>query len=251
MKKYEFTGETNEQGLKRIRAVRYVRGGVSEGTIGGWIADESNLSHEGEAWVHEDAWVYHSAKVFDNALVKGEARVYGHALVAENAHVYSRAHVREDARVSGNAAVYGTAVVYGSAQVHGCARVYGHALMGGRTQVYGESQVCGDAWVGDDAHVYGDAEVYGFARVYGDARVEELSHAIYLEGLPSGTVNMFRTEDGYRLSIGCWNGTTDELREMIAGEDWPEADADQRKVRRPQLAALADMIDATVASWDR
>lgn len=54
--------------------------------------------------------------------------------------------------------------------------------------------------------------------------------------------------EGWRLTIGCWFGTVAELRELIAGDDWPEATAEQITVRRPMLAALADMCDAWTAA---
>ena len=45
--------------------------------------------------------------------------------------------------------------------------------------------------------------------------------------------------DHWHLRIGCWTGTTDDLRTPIAGDDWPEAEgAEQDKETRP--AAIAD-----------
>ena len=69
MKKYEFTGETkvvNGTMLKRIRALVSF-GDVVKGEIGGFIEDEKNLSHDGNAWVTGNA------RVTDNALVAGDA----------------------------------------------------------------------------------------------------------------------------------------------------------------------------------
>ena len=65
MKKYEFTGETKVVDgitLNRIRAIRDF-GNVKAGDIGGWIAKEENLSHEGEAEVCGSAEVCGEAKV--------------------------------------------------------------------------------------------------------------------------------------------------------------------------------------------
>ena len=80
MKKYEFTGETKQAGvfgeitLKRIRAV--VAFGIVEiGELGGWIQEEKNLSHEGNAWVYGNAEVYGDAEVYGNAWVCGNAEV--------------------------------------------------------------------------------------------------------------------------------------------------------------------------------
>ena len=57
MKKYEFTGETKivvGVTLKRIRALVSF-GDVVKGEVGGFIKDEKNLSHNGNAWVAGDA----------------------------------------------------------------------------------------------------------------------------------------------------------------------------------------------------
>jgi hypothetical protein len=123
MKKYEFTGETkvvNGVQLHRIRATRDFNG-VSKGELGGWIATEDNLSHDG------DAWVFGDAKVYGNAQVSGAAWVYGNAKVYGNAEVSGDAWVWGDAKVSGNAQVFGDAEVYGNAQVYAQMFIrYGH-----------------------------------------------------------------------------------------------------------------------------
>lgn len=59
MKKYEFTGETKIVAgvtLKRIRALVSF-GDVVKGEVGGFIKDEKNLSHNGNAWVADNVWV--------------------------------------------------------------------------------------------------------------------------------------------------------------------------------------------------
>ena len=64
MKKYEFTGETIEKfgvTLRRIRALKDVKQGNNviaiKGETGGWIAEEKNLSQDGNAWVSGDAQI--------------------------------------------------------------------------------------------------------------------------------------------------------------------------------------------------
>lgn len=69
MKKYEFTGETKIVAgvtLKRIRALISF-GFVAKGEIGGFIEDEKNLSHDGNACVTGNAWVTGNARVTGNA----------------------------------------------------------------------------------------------------------------------------------------------------------------------------------------
>ena len=94
-RKYEFTGETRNwvgRTLHRIRAVRDF-GDVKAGDLGGWIEIESNLSHDGDAWVCGNARVFGKARVYGNAEVYGDARVYGNALVCGDARVCGRKHI--------------------------------------------------------------------------------------------------------------------------------------------------------------
>lgn len=69
-----------------------------------------------------------------------------------------------------------------------------------------------------------------------------------LEGLPSGPLLFIPTLGGWRIAIGCWQGTIAELREMIAKDTgWPEARGKAVEVRRPMLEAAADLCDAYAA----
>jgi carbonic anhydrase/acetyltransferase-like protein (isoleucine patch superfamily) len=124
MLKYKLTNNKNAQGFYQIQALRDIpKFYVKAGDRGGFIEQESNLSHNGDAWV------------FDNAVVYGEAWVYGDAKVFDNAVVYG------DARVCGNAGIYGEAWVYDNAVVYGDARVYGDA------------KVCGDAVIDSSSDI--------------------------------------------------------------------------------------------------
>lgn len=76
MIKYEFTGETKlfaGRTLRQIRALTQIKCGayaVTPGTVGGWIENEENLSHDGNAWVYGDAQVYGNARVCENAKIE-------------------------------------------------------------------------------------------------------------------------------------------------------------------------------------
>ena len=69
-KKYEFTDETkiliDGTALHRIRSIIQIKTPhtiIKPGTLGGWIENEINLSHVGNAWVFGDAWVYGDADI--------------------------------------------------------------------------------------------------------------------------------------------------------------------------------------------
>jgi hypothetical protein len=104
-KKYELI-ESGKEGLYRIKALRDFCNDVTKikkGDIGGYVASEHNLSHEGECWIFDDAMVYDKAQVSGNAYVCGNAEVFGKAQVYGNI------------KVCGNAEIYGNAKVKGMA----------------------------------------------------------------------------------------------------------------------------------------
>lgn len=77
MKKFELTNETKTicgKTLFRIKALISF-GNVSAGDLGGFIEKEENLSHSGNAYVHENACVYGNTCVYGDAEMSGNACV--------------------------------------------------------------------------------------------------------------------------------------------------------------------------------
>ena len=194
-KKYKLTDETinlNGVTLYRIEALKDF-GEIKKGDKGGFIASESNLAHEGDAWVSDNARVYGDACVFDNA------KVYGNAFV------------------SGNAQVYGNAFVYGNAWLCDNTRVCGYAWVSDNARVYGDANVCddssvfGNALVYDNARVYGDALVRGYACVCGDAEISNKSDYIVFQNWWSSGRYFTWTRSNNMWSVGCFYGTGEEL----------------------------------------
>ena len=195
MKKYELTNITKKvagKTLYRIKALVSF-GNVSAGELGGYVEKESNLSHEGDAWIADNACVYgnacvsNDARVYENAWVCGNAwvsdytQVYGDSLVSDNALVFGNAKVYGDARVLSDANVYGNAQVYDNAWVSNSARVYGDAKVYGNAWVYENACVCDNARVCDNAEVYGNAQVYDNTRVGGNSQLYEKNVWIVFE----------------------------------------------------------------------
>ena len=72
--------------------------------------------------------------------------------------------------------------------------------------------------------------------------------AMGVSGLPSGTSTLYPTPDGWRLTVGCWQGTPDTLRTMIASDyGWPEATGAECARRRPSLQALLALCEDHIA----
>jgi len=139
-KKFELV-EQEDTYLYRVKALRDGSWGF-EGTLGGFVEKESNLSQEG------DCWIYGNAKVFDDATV------------SDNALVSDNAHIGDDSYVCGNSSVYGNACVCGNSNVSGNSSVYGNARLSG------------------EAHVGGNFRVHGKARVFANLKC----HSYYING---------------------------------------------------------------------
>ena len=109
-----------------------------------------------------------------------------------------------------------------------------------------------------------DATLWGANLQHADFRGANLLEADFwgadLRGVKGGILQvtglhphhqaiMVPTTDGWLLRIGCWQGTTQGLRDLIAKDDgWPSARGEQITQRRPLLASLADMCDAHAAA---
>ena len=149
---------------------------MMKGELGGWLESLSNLSQEGNCWVHADGYVMGAASVYGDAEVKGGAEVGGSARVGDKVvldgkfGVGGSARILDEAKVKGQErmAVFGSAVVRGKSEILEEAQAYGHAKIGdlehkailmGRARAYGNCIVKGT--VKDDCEVFGRAEVRG------------------------------------------------------------------------------------------
>lgn len=69
--------------------------------------------------------------------------------------------------------------------------------------------------------------------------------ALHIDHLPSGLVTFYPTPAGWHLQVGCWDGTLDELRDIIAKDDgWPAARGSEVYLRRPLLEATIALCEA-------
>lgn len=176
MQKYHFGNETRElpdgRIVRRIIAVRNF-GLVTVGTRGGWIEDESNLSHEGECWIS------------GNAVAAGYSRVTGNARIQQNGWLDEHAMASDDCIVGDNAWIFGSGFVYG------------RAIVGGSTFVNGAVSIYQDASVhcrrrrAEGSRL---PNLTGLALVMGNARITG-SVAI------SGQSRVIRAQPGQRRNI--------------------------------------------------
>lgn len=140
---------------------------VKAGDLGGYIAEEDNLSQKGSCWVGPDAVALENARVRESAIVIGRSAIFGSARVSGFALVSGRA------KVSGLAEIFGSAVVTDSASVTDSVwmmdRAFAgeHAALKGNALIFEKSAIMGHACVQGDVAISGDIKVFDNASIHG------------------------------------------------------------------------------------
>ena len=184
---YQHNGDKCSLMLRQIIAVADFAD-VTAGTQGGWIDDESALSHEGNCWIYDQ-----NSMVFNGAVIRGDSRLTGPCEVSFGAVIEGMAWIDESrigqgAHISDNVTIK-QSIVQGECRISGDAQVLEHSHIIGmhgltdedtrRLHIYGRARVI-DSRVVHQAQIYDDAvvqmafiehraEVFGFARLEGNA----------------------------------------------------------------------------------
>lgn len=138
--------------LFRIVATRSF-GIVAAGMLGGYIEDESNLSHEGDCWIWHDAQVFLGATVCDNAQISDNAevshgsKVGGKARVEDNAKVRDKSQIFDRSRILDNALVINS-TIQGRSKIKNGAYVTNSVIDGDLT-ISNESRIQYSTILGD------------------------------------------------------------------------------------------------------
>lgn len=175
--------------LYRIRALIDFDN-VTAGDLGGYVANENNLSQMGNCWI------------FDDAKVFGKAHVYGNAHIYDNAQVLGHATIYDNAKIRNNAQVFGGAHVCGNATVCDEATVFDDVI-----------RVC------DDAKVCGSASIFHGATICGNAIIKKDSDYIVFENTWSSGRCFTYTKSNKMWKVGCFYGTGEALVEKAYADN--------------------------------
>lgn len=154
-KKYELTKEKYYDSrvqavVYRIKALRDF-GNVKKGDLGGFVANENNLSHANTCWIYDNAIVCGESKVCEGAEVRGAAVVCGTSTIWESTRIFENAYVYNSvirgSKIHGNASVNNAEVFWG-------AEVKDRAIIRG-------GHIDTDVVIADNATVYGDSHISG------------------------------------------------------------------------------------------
>lgn len=142
------------QKVYRIKALEDF-GMVKKGSLGGYIAKESNLSFKEDGW----AWVGKEAVVMDNASVLGHAHVTDHAIIAGTSTVKDGAVVCGDAEINGNCFIMRNAIVTNSVKLNGKVVLTDDVIITEDVSLDGEIRVYGTATISGDVEIEGKADI--------------------------------------------------------------------------------------------
>lgn len=182
---YQENGTPHKFTLRQIEALRDFND-VKAGTLGGWIEEESNLSHEGQCWIYDE-----NSVVFAGATVRGNARVTQPCTLSHGASLAGECWI-DRAEISHGAAISERAMVQASV-VRGECRIYGDARVMNQSQVIAAVGLTPDRdqrlQIYDNATVNASRIVHQ-AQIYGRALVNyafvEHRAAIYEDAILDG-----------------------------------------------------------------
>ena len=79
------------------------------------------------------------------------------------------------------------------------------------------------------------------------ARAAQILHLV---GLPSGETIFMPTPTDWYLTVGCWEGSLEDFKNLIASDEgWPAARGAEVTRRRPSLQAVAALCEAHVGLY--
>jgi carbonic anhydrase/acetyltransferase-like protein (isoleucine patch superfamily) len=183
-KKYEITKESilfEGEILYRIRSLKNFRN-VKKGDLGGFIQNETNLSH------YDSCWIGDSAKVYGFAIVSGDSKVCQNAIVRDQARIeqdaliYGESIIEDSAYCWGNSEVFDNAHIYGEASLSGCSKVFNTSNVSGDSKVLGEANIYGNAFLSGSVVVMNKANIFGYT-VLTKGIIEKDQNFLYKDGV--------------------------------------------------------------------
>ena len=192
MLKYEIQQQDHQlpdgRKVNRIKALRDF-GNVKEGTLGGFVEDDDNLSHDGLCWIADDAMALGRSRVTRDAQLRDRARLCDWAVitdrcvVCDDAQLWDSVFAYDDTVIGAKSVLTDAVTVYGNAVIR-CQSRYsisgktripnlrGQAIIRDDARLEGRISVQDNVIVGDHAIVRGHVRLLGKARIGGNAIIE-------------------------------------------------------------------------------
>ena len=196
---------------------------IEKGRLGGWVQNVESI--------YDNAWVYADAELLDNA------KMFNHSCIRDNSIMldYSK--------------------LYNSAKMTGHSALYNEANMGQNTSLHDDSSLGGMASISDYVSLWEDAQVVGNTFLKGEAVLSKgalVSKGWHVLNLKTHTsldldVTLYPTRDGeYRVKMGCWEGTVDELEELFKRDEWVETTGQDAGDSREEMLTMITLMRARI-----
>ena len=174
--------------VHRIKALRDF-GNVKAGTLGGFVEEDDNLSHDGLCWIADNAMALGRSRVIRDAQLRDRARISDWVVVTD------QCVVRDDAWLQDSVFCYDNTVIGAQSLLAEVVTVYdnavilcqprrslsgktrlpnlrGQAIIRGHARLEGYISVQDNVTVGDDAVVRDHAYLFDQAHIGGNAIIE-------------------------------------------------------------------------------
>ena len=174
---------------------------MPEGTLGGFVESEYNLSQEGDCWIADEAAVYGHSVVTEGGWVGGSSRVYGHSIIRGTGYI-------DDAVIIRSSEIKDKTVIKGSA-------ILQESSIGGSTIIEDNARlenvrVPWRATINGDCYLK-NVSVCGEAYIQGNAVIEnDLDYTVIHNFWSSGRTITY-TRSNRMWATGCFYGTGEEL----------------------------------------
>lgn len=201
-------------------------GDVYEGSLGGYVEHEYNLSQDGNCWIYdnavvadnatisenatihdnvivtEDASIYGSAKLYNDVIITGKAKIFENARLYDNTYVTSEASIYGSAKISGRSCVSGNAKIYGHVDIEGFTRINENAtIFGYNMGINGISKISGNAIIFGNNIRY----MFGEYKIFDNAYISSLDHVFYISDdiksidYNDYSITCYKTKNGYGI----------------------------------------------------
>ena len=191
---------------------------VEEGSLGGYIESENNLSHIGKAWIKDNAKVLGNSKVLDNAIVC------------------------EDSSVENNSSVYGDAMILGASTI--C----------GDSYILDKSKICDssieNSIIFDDAIIENSSIVNGHIGKHAHIRSYKDVISISYSGFLKLNLTAYKTEDNVYIATESYPNHVRILESKNFLKflyDYGKRILDKKfEVKNQNIACILDNINSTL-----
>nr|DAW72845.1 MAG TPA: Putative transferase, nesg, ydcK, Structural Genomics.38A [Caudoviricetes sp.] len=186
---------------------------VTEGRLGGYIASDENLSHEGSCWV------WGNSIVMDDATVDKDAQVVG-----ETTRIYDFTYISDEAKVV-NSVIYGGTYILGSARVKDSS-IYASSLITNTASVVSttinkmariQASTCLRNSVIGTTKSSGSETIRIMAGDFVSAQIDSQNDFIVIEnvGMEKGHLTIYKAKKGVLATRGCFLGSLSQFLKAV------------------------------------